>query len=126
MKKILDMKKMSVLALGLIAFAPAASAQDEVETTIAADVVSQYIWRGQDLGNVSLQPTLGIGYKGFSLTGWGSVGLSKWDDTKEFDLTAAYSTGGLTIGILIIGSILVTVAISSMILTRLLMFLRRM
>ncbi len=27
MKKILDMKKMSVLALGLIAFAPAASAQ---------------------------------------------------------------------------------------------------
>ena len=58
MKKILDMKKMSVLALGLIAFAPAASAQDEVETTIAADVVSQYIWRGQDLGNVSLQPTL--------------------------------------------------------------------
>lgn len=99
MKKILDMKKMSVLALGLVAFAPAASAQDEVETTIAADVVSQYIWRGQDLGNVSLQPTLGIGYKGFSLTGWGSVGLSKWDDTKEFDLTAAYSTGGFTIGI---------------------------
>ena len=43
MKKILDMKKMSVLALGLVAFAPAASAQDEVETTIAADVVSQYI-----------------------------------------------------------------------------------
>lgn len=31
----------------------------DVETTIAADVVSQYIWRGQDLGNVSLQPTLG-------------------------------------------------------------------
>ena len=126
MKKILDMKKMSVLALGLIAFAPAASAQDEVETTIAADVVSQYIWRGQDLGNVSLQPTLGIGYKGFSLTGWGSVGLSKWDDTKEFDLTAAYSTGVLPLVLLIIGSILVTVAISSMILTRLLMFLRRM
>ena len=24
----------------------------DVETTIAADVVSQYIWRGQDLGNV--------------------------------------------------------------------------
>ena len=38
-------------------------------------------------------------YKGFSLTGWGSVGLSKWDDTKEFDLTAAYTTGGFTIGI---------------------------
>ena len=99
MKKIFDIKKMGALALGLVAFVPAASAQDEVETTIAADVVNQYIWRGQDLGNVSLQPTLGIGYKGFSLTGWGSVGLSKWDDTKEFDLTAAYRTGGFTIGI---------------------------
>ena len=99
MKKIFDIKKMGALALGLVAFAPAASAQDKVETSIGADVVNQYIWRGQDLGNVSLQPTLGIGYKGFSLTGWGSVGLSKWDDTKEFDLTAAYSTGGFTIGI---------------------------
>ena len=45
MKKIFDIKKMGALALGLVAFAPAASAQDEVETTIAADVVNQYYWR---------------------------------------------------------------------------------
>jgi len=102
MKHILDkvsVKKMGALALGLIAFAPAAMAQDKVETTVAADVVSQYIWRGQDLGNVSLQPTLGIAYKGLSLTAWGSVGLSKWDDTKEFDLTAAYEIGGFHVGV---------------------------
>lgn len=97
--KYFDIKKLGALALGLVAFAPAAMAQDEVETTVAADVVNQYIWRGQDLGNVSLQPTLGIGYKGLSLTAWGSVGLSKWDDTKEFDLTLAYTTGGFTIGV---------------------------
>ncbi len=59
MKKILDMKKMGALALGLMAFAPAAMAQDKVETSIGADIVSQYYWRGQDLGAVSLQPTLG-------------------------------------------------------------------
>lgn len=97
--KYFDIKKVGALALGLMAFAPAAMAQDKVETTVAADVVSQYYWRGQDLGNVSLQPTLGIGYKGLSLTAWGSVGLSKWDDTKEFDLTAAYDTGGFHVGI---------------------------
>ncbi len=97
--KCFDKKKMCALALGLVAFAPAAMAQDKVETTVAADIVSQYIWRGQDLGNVSLQPTLGIGYKGLSLTAWGSVGLSNWEDTKEFDLTLAYSTGGFTIGV---------------------------
>ena len=48
MKKILDMKKMGALALGLMAFAPAAMLQDEVETSIGADIVSQYYWRGQD------------------------------------------------------------------------------
>lgn len=99
MKKIFDIKKMGALALGLVAFAPAASAQDEVETTIAADVVNQYYWRGQSLGEVSLQLTLCIGYKGLSLTAWGSVGVSKPDDTKEFDLTLAYETGGFHIGV---------------------------
>ena len=92
------MKKIIVFAMMLVAGATAI-AQDEIETTVAADVVSQYIWRGQDLGNVSLQPTLGIGYKGFSLTAWGSVGLSEPADTKEFDLTASYTIGGLNIGV---------------------------
>ena len=92
------MKKIVLVAM-LMATGMSATAQDEVETTVAADVVSQYVWRGQDLGNVSLQPTLGIGYKGLSLSAWGSVGLADADDTKEFDLTLAYTIGGLNIGI---------------------------
>ena len=98
------MKKIVLLAMGLV-MSMTAMAQDEienenkVETTISGDIVSSYIWRGQDLGNVSLQPTLGIGYKGLSLTAWGSVGLTNSDDTKEFDLTLAYTTGGFNIGI---------------------------
>ncbi len=92
------MKKVLVLAWAL-AMTTAIHAQDEVETTISGDIVSSYIWRGQDLGNVSLQPTLGVGYKGLSLTAWGSVGLTDSQDTKEFDLTLAYSIGGFNIGI---------------------------
>lgn len=82
-----------------LALSLATLAQEKVETTICGDVVSSYIWRGQDLGNVSLQPTLGIGYKGLSLTAWGSVGLSDPSDTKEFDLTLGYSIGGFNIGV---------------------------
>ena len=74
-------------------------AEDGIETTVAADVVSQYIWRGQDLGSAAIQPTLGMGYKGLSLTAWGSYGLVNPSDTKEFDLTLAYSAGGFNIGI---------------------------
>lgn len=92
------MKKIVCFAMGL-AVSSATLAQERVETTICGDVVSSYIWRGQDLGDVSLQPTLGIGYKGLSLTAWGSVGLSDPSDTKEFDLTLGYAIGGLNIGI---------------------------
>ena len=92
------MKKIVLFAMGL-AMSMTTFAQDEIETTISGDIVSSYIWRGQDLGNVSLQPTLGVGYKGWSLTAWGNVGLSDPTDTKEFDLTLAYTLGGLNIGI---------------------------
>lgn len=89
-----------VRGLGLTALLLFVSiAVEAQEAIIKADVVNQYIWRGQDLGHVSLQPTLGFNYKGLSLTAWGSVGLSDAQDTEEFDLTLAYSIKGLNIGI---------------------------
>lgn len=91
------MKKIVLFVLGLVA--GTATHAQEIETTITTDVVNEYIWRGQDLGNVSIQPTLGIGYKGLSLTAWGSVGLSEPLDTKEFDLTLGYTLGKLNVGI---------------------------
>lgn len=91
------MKKIVLFAMGMV-ISMTAVAQD-IETTISGDIVSSYIWRGQDLGSVSLQPTLGIEYKGLSLSAWGNVGLSNPADTKEFDLTLAYTSGGFNIGI---------------------------
>lgn len=91
------MKKIVLFALGLVA--GATTHAQEINTTISADVVNEYVWRGQDLGSVSLQPTLGVDYKGLSLTGWGSVGLSDPADTKEFDLTLGYTVGGFNVGI---------------------------
>ena len=49
------MKKIALFALGLV-MSLATFAQDEVEATISGDIVSQYIWRGQDLGNAAIQP----------------------------------------------------------------------
>ena len=92
------MNKIVLFALGLV-LSSTAHAQDEIETAIGADIVSSYIWRGQDLGNVSLQPSLGVAYKGVSLSAWGSVGLTETTDTKEFDLTLSYTTGRFNIGV---------------------------
>lgn len=95
------MKKMYLTGtvLFLMAGTPAIStAQNKVEADIGADLVSGYIWRGQDLGNVSVQPSVSLSYKGFSLSGWGSVGFDK-EDTKEFDLTLGYSTGRFSVSV---------------------------
>ena len=90
-----------IVSVMLLASCHAVFAQDEkvIETSVSADIVNQYIWRGQDLGHVSIQPTLGIAGKGLSLTAWGSVGLSDPNDTKEFDLTLGYTVGGFNVGV---------------------------
>ena len=93
------MKKILIITAILSAVTVTAKAQDTLETTIGTDVVSQYVWRGQDLGGVSVQPTLGLVYKGLSLSAWGSAGLSNPADTREFDLTLAYTIGGFNIGV---------------------------
>ena len=93
------MKKILIITAILLTTAVTAKAQDTLETTIGTDLVSQYVWRGQDLGGVSVQPTLGLAYKGLSLSAWGSTGLSNPADTREFDLTLAYTIGGFNIGV---------------------------
>jgi hypothetical protein len=92
------MKKIVLFAMGLV-LSSTALAQEKVETTIKGDFVNEYIWRGQKLGDVAVQPTFGVGYKGLSLTAWGNYGLTNKDDVKEFDLTLGYTIGGLTIGV---------------------------
>ena len=74
-------------------------AQDKLEGSLKADFVSTYIWRGQHLGHVSIQPELSVTWKGLGLTAWGNVGLSNYKDLREIDLTLSYDTGGLSFGI---------------------------
>jgi hypothetical protein len=76
-----------------------ANAQDKVEASLGADIVSNFIWRGMKFGEAAIQPSLSVGYKGFALEAWGSYGLTSMDDAKEVDLTLSYTTGGLTLGI---------------------------
>lgn len=75
-------------------------AQDKLEASLGADFVSAYLWRGVDLGHVSLQPELAVAWKGLSLSAWGSVGLSNHEDNREIDLTLSYETGGLSFGVI--------------------------
>lgn len=92
--------KLGIIAIALLSMGmpSIAKAQDKVEASIGADIVSNYIWRGTDCGGVSIQPSMSLGYKGLSLTAWGSVGFSK-EDTKEIDFTLGYATGGFSVAV---------------------------
>ena len=91
-------QRLLVVAM-LTASTMSARAKNQVECHLGADFVSSYIWRGLDLGHVSVQPEMSVGWRGLSLTAWGSVGLTNKDDAREIDLTLSYETGNLSFGI---------------------------
>lgn len=74
-------------------------AQDEINTIAKADILSQYMWRGQEMGATSFQPALGIEWRGFSLVGGANVGISDKNDPKELDITAQYAMGNFRFGL---------------------------
>lgn len=68
--------------------------------SVGADVVSRYIWRGQDYGNnVSVQPSLAfaapLGPGGLKVGAWGNFAVSN-NDANENDLYINYSIGKVT------------------------------
>jgi hypothetical protein len=82
------------------AAAPGA-AEDKPTASVGVDMLSQYVWRGFALSKNSmvLQPSMTVGYKGFSLNVWGNFDTSencpyiprtgaKWNET---DFTFGYS-----------------------------------
>ena len=81
------------MVFALTATTIAANAQEKVEFGAAGDVVSKYLWRGQNYANVSVQPSAWLSYKGFSFTVWGSTGFTK-DDMAEIDLILSYEKDG--------------------------------
>lgn len=95
--KDVKLKAMAIVFL-LMTIPLTSKAQDKVEASVGADLVSGYVWRGQELGGVSIQPSASVTYKGFSLCAWGSIGFES-TDTKEFDLTLSYSSKGFSVSV---------------------------
>ena len=95
------MKKAVKKILALVAFmfvSGFASAQEQVECSLSADVISHYIWRGMDMGGFSVQPAASISWQGLSLGFEGSRGFSE-DDVQEIDLKLGVQRWGVNIGV---------------------------
>ena len=96
------MKKIILAALMAITFFPV-SAQDDnnqdFQARASLDLVSNYLWRGIDMGGISLQPELGISWKGLSLVAEANK-CFKDGGVDDIDLTLSYSRWGFNIGVI--------------------------
>lgn len=96
------MKKMNmfmVVCAAAMMLPTTAFAQDKFTVSGNIDVVNNYVWRGMDQNSgFSVQPTIGLSYKGFSLSAWGSQSLTNNADrdVQELDINLGYSIGGFT------------------------------
>jgi hypothetical protein len=85
-----------VLATAFCSSVAVAHADDGVEVSVGADVVSGYVWRGAYQSGLSIQPSLGVSYKGLSLGAWGSTDIIGF---KEVDFSLGYSVAGFDIAV---------------------------
>ena len=96
---------LALTLIGVSAFSYKASAQDEapqkdlgLSFEVGADVVSTYLWRGQNLGGLSIQPSVCLSWKGLYVSGWGNIGADNWtfeNINPELDVTIGYDNYGI-------------------------------
>lgn len=103
MKKVARKLVVGVAATGVCfsMLSGAAFAEEDKPTAdLSVGVLSQYIWRGQELSKDSMvvQPSMTVAYKGFSANLWGNLdtdpyttdGTNSPNNWTETDLTMAY------------------------------------
>jgi hypothetical protein len=87
--------------------APVTAAEDKPTGSLSISGLSKYVWRGYEntKNSIVVQPSLTIGYKGFSASVWGNIDSAPYSTTNasysstwtETDLTLSYTK---TFGIL--------------------------
>ena len=104
-------------ALGLLMFtvltvpaAPLRAEEEKPTGDFTTAVLNQYVWRGYELSrnSIVIQPSLTLGYKGFSVNLWGNLDTKPYSPVdasytgtwNETDLTLSYST---TLGLFNVG-----------------------
>ena len=104
MKKTLLVLALTLLGVSACPFQAYAEDRDYEELGITfevgADLVSSYLWRGQNLGGMAIQPMVSLDWKGLYVSGWANIGADNWsfaDITPELDITIGYDNHGVQV-----------------------------
>ena len=92
--------KTGIVAVGLLFTSASLLAQKKVEVEAQVDLVSKYMWRGLELGDISLQPQVEMSWQGLYLGAYANKGFSMLDE-EEFDLSLGYRAPfGINLGVI--------------------------
>ena len=85
MKKFLNIRLLLVISLLIssllaVSATPLFAEEEKPTADFSVSALTKYVWRGQELSrdSIVLQPSLTVGYKGFSANLWGNL------DTKPY------------------------------------------
>ena len=99
MKRIIIILALALIGVSAFSFkAFAEEKESNFSFEVGADVVSNYLWRGQNLGGLSIQPSVTLSWKGIYISGWGNIGADNWKFNylnPELDVTIGYDNYGL-------------------------------
>ena len=99
-------KKLFILALALVgvsAFSFQTKAEESakgISLEVGADIVSSYLWRGMNLGGLSVQPSVTLDWNGLYVCGWANIGADSWlyeEFYPELDMTIGYDNYGFMV-----------------------------
>lgn len=106
MKKVFVIASLACLGTSIAVPAYAENPEPAVTVSVGADVVSSYLWRGQECGGFSVQPSATVTFNkpGISLGAWASAELFEKGknalNMTEIDLSLTWSPiEALTIGV---------------------------
>lgn len=99
------MKKNALLAISLVLILtffstlPAVAEDEKPTADLSVSVLSAYIWRGQELSKNSavVQPSMTMGYKGFSTNIWGNLDTDPYSTTAGVDNPSKWNETDLTL-----------------------------
>ena len=99
MKRIVIILALTLIGVGAFSLETFAEKKDSGFTyEVGADIVTAYLWRGQNLGGLSIQPSVTLGWKGLYLGTWANIGVDNWKFQKlnpELDITIGYDNYGV-------------------------------
>jgi hypothetical protein len=104
MKKTLLILALTLLGVSACPFQAYAEDRDYEELgltfEVGADWVSSYLWRGQNIGGMAIQPMVTLDWKGLYVSGWANIGADNWsfeELSPELDITIGYDNFGLAV-----------------------------